>query len=330
MTASRFVVMVSLILALFSAPLAGDAQERPKVPRVGYVFSFTQLEGSHLWESCRQGLRELGYVEGQNIILEPRWAEGRYERLPGLVRELVRLKVDVMVVAATPGNLAAKAATDTIPIVFVAVGGDPVRVGLVASLARPGGNFTGLSLLTPELSGKRLQLLTEVLHNVSRVAVLMNPGNHSNVIFLEETQVAARVLGIQLQPLEVRNSDDLEQAFDAATRGRAGALLGFDDPVIHSYRTRIAALAAKRRLPAMYGTKEFAEAGGLMSYGPNRPDLYRRTATFVDKILKGAKPADLPVEQPTRFELIINLKTAKGLGLTIPPSVLVRADQVIQ
>jgi len=183
MTASRFVVMVSLILALFSAPLAGDAQERPKVPRVGYVFSFTQLEGSHLWESCRQGLRELGYVEGQNIILEPRWAEGRYERLPGLVRELVRLKVDVMVVAATPGNLAAKAATDTIPIVFVAVA-DPVRVGLVASLARPGGNFTGLSLLTPETSGKRLQLLADSLRRVSRAAVLLNPGNLSNSAML--------------------------------------------------------------------------------------------------------------------------------------------------
>ena len=184
--------------------------------------------------------------------------------------------------------------------------------------------------MTSELSGKRLQLLTESLHKVSRVAVLMNPGNHSNVIFLEETQVAARMLGIQLQPFEVRNSDNLDRAFEAAARGRAGALLGFDDPVIHSYRKRIAALAANRRLPAMYGTSEFVEAGGLMSYGPNRPDLYRRTATYVDKILKGAKPADLPVEQPTRFKLVLNLKTARALHLTIPRSFLIRADQVIQ
>src|SRR5262245_32710424 len=209
MMASRFVVMVSVILALFSAPLAGDAQERPKVPRVGYVFSFTQLEGAHLWEACRQGLRELGYVEGRNIILEPRWAEGRYERLPNLVRELVRLKVDVMVVAATPGNLAAKAATETIPIVFVAVGSDPVSVGLVASLARPGGNFTGLSLMTPETSGKRLQLLADSLRRVSRAALLLNPGNPGNTTILKQTQVAARRLGIQLQPLEARNPGEL-------------------------------------------------------------------------------------------------------------------------
>jgi putative ABC transport system substrate-binding protein len=207
---------------------------------------------------------------------------------------------------------------------------DPVRSGLVASLARPGGNVTGLSLLTPELSGKRLQLLIEALNKVSRVAVLMNPGNQSNLFFLEETQAAARVLGVQLQPLEVRNPDEIERAFEAAARGRAGALMAFDDPIIHSFRKRIVALAAKRRLPAMYGTREFADDGGLMSYGPHRPDLYRRTATYVDKILKGATPADLPVEQPTRFELVVNLKTAKALGLTIPPPVLVRADRVIQ
>jgi putative ABC transport system substrate-binding protein len=317
------------ILALLAAPLASDAQQPAKVARVGYIFSFTAAEGRHLWEACRQGLRELGYVEGQNIVLEPRWAEGRYERLPGLVADLLRLKVDVMVVAATPGSLVAKAANNTTPIVMVAVA-DPVRSGLVASLARPGGNITGLSLLTPELSGKRLQLLTEALNKVSRVAVLMNPGNQSNLFFLKETQTAARVLGVQIQPLEVRNPDEFERAFEAAARGRADALMAFDDPVIHSYRKRIVALAAKRRLPAMYGTREFADDGGLMAYGPHRPDLYRRAATYVDKILKGAKPADLPVEQPTRFELVINLKTAKALGLTIPPSVLVRADQVIQ
>ena len=323
-------IILILTFGLLAAPLAADGQQPPKVPRVGYVFSFTASEGRHLWEACRQGLRELGYVEGQNLALEPRWAEGRYERLAGLVAELLRLKVDVMVVAATPGNLVAKAATNTTPIVMVAVA-DPVKSGLVASLARPGGNFTGLSLLTPELSGKRLQLLTESLQKVSRVAVLMNPGNPSNVtFFLEETQVAARVLGIKLQPLEVRNPEEFEQAFEAAARGRAGALLAFDDPVIHSYRKRIVALAAKRRLPAMYGTTEFVDDGGLMSYGSNRSDLYRRSATYVDKILKGAKPADLPVEQPTRFELVINMKTAKALGITFPQTILVRADQVIQ
>ena len=321
--------LVALGFAMLAALSAAGAQQPAKVPRVGYVFSFTAAEGRHLWEACRQGLRELGYVEGQTIALEPRWAEGRYERLPGLVAELLRLKVDVMVVAATPGNLVAKAATSTTPIVLVAVA-DPVRSGLVASLARPGGNFTGLSLLTPELSGKRLQLLTEAAPRVTRVAVLMNPGNHSNLIFLEETQVAARVLGIQLQALEVRSPEEFEQAFAAAARGRAGALVAFDDPVIHSNRTRIVALAAKRRLPAMYGTREFAEVGGLMSYGPNREQLYHRTAIYVDKILKGTKPADIPVEQPTRFEMVVNMKTAKALRLTIPQTILIRADQVIQ
>jgi len=234
-----------------------------------------------------------------------------------------------MVVAATPANLVAKAATNTIPIVFVAVA-DPVREGLVASLARPGGNFTGLSLLTPELSGKRLELLMEAVHKVSRVAVLMNSSNLSNAVFLEETRVLAGRLGIQLQPLEGRNPDEIEQAFETATRGRARALMVFDDPVIFSYRTRVVALAAKRRLPVVYGYREFVDDGGLMSYGPNRPDLYRRTAIYVDKILKGAKPANLPVQQPTKFELVVNLKTAKEIGVTIPPSVLARADKVIK
>jgi putative ABC transport system substrate-binding protein len=316
-------------LGILLAPPAAGAQQPAKVPRVGYLFSFTAAEGRHLWEACRQGLRELGYVEGQNILLEPRWAEGRHERLPDLVADLVRLKVDVLVAAATPASLAAKAATSSIPVVLVAVA-DPVRSGLVASMARPGGNFTGLSLLTRELSGKRLELLKESVPKLSRVAALLNPDNHANAIVLEETQVAARQLGTQLHPLEVRDPGQLEAAFEAATRARAGALLVFDDPVLWSYRARIVALAAKRRLPAMYGYREFVDAGGLMSYGPNRPDHYRRTAFYVDKILKGAKPADLPVEQPMRFELAINLKTAKTLGLTIPRSVLTLADQVIQ
>jgi putative ABC transport system substrate-binding protein len=314
---------------VFALCVSAEAQQRRKIPRVGYVFSFTPAEGQHLWEACREGLRELGYVEGQNIILEPRWAEGHYERHHDLVADLVRLNVDVMVVAATPANLVTKATTHTIPIVFVAVA-DPVRVGLVASLARPGGNFTGLSLLTPELSGKRLELLMEALHKVSLVAVLRNPGNPANAVFLEETQAAAGRLGIQLQPLEGRNSDEIEQAFETATRRRARAFVVFDDPVIYSYRTRVVMLAAKRRLPAIYGYREFVDDGGLMSYGPNRPDLYRRTATYVDKILKGAKPADLPVEQPTKFEFVVNLKAANQINLTIPPNVLARADKVIK
>ena len=274
-------------------------------------------------------MRELGYVEGQNIIVEPRWVEGRYERLPDVVAELERLKVDVMVVAATPGNVAVKAGAGTMPVVFVAVA-DPVRAGLIESLARPGGRFTGLSLLTPEMTGKRLELLAEATRSLGRIAVLLNPANPSNFIFLEETEVAAKKLGIALQPLEVRSPHDIERAFEAAIQQRANALTAFDDPVIHSARARIIALAAKYRLPAVYGTREFADEGGLLTYGPNRPDLYRRTAIFVDKILKGAKAADLPVEQPTRFELIVNLKTAKTLDLEVPTSLLLRANEVIE
>jgi len=310
-------------------PLAAHAQQRPNVPRIGYLFSFTPSEGRHLWEACRQGLRELGYVEGRTIMLEPRWADGQHERLPGLVADLVRRNVDVIVAAATPASRAAKAATSTIPIVIVAVGA-PVRAGLVASLARPGGNVTGLSLLTADLSGKRLELLLEILRKVSRVAVLMNPVNPVSAIFWEETQVAARKLGIDLQRLEARQPEEIEPAFGAAMAQSADALIVFDDPALWSYRARIVALATARKIPAMYGLRDFVDEGGLMSYGPDRPDQYRRTATFVDKILKGAKPADLPVEQPTKFELIVNLKTAQALGLDMPTTILLRANEVIE
>jgi ABC-type uncharacterized transport system substrate-binding protein len=303
--------------------------QQSKVPRVGYLFSLTEAEGRHLWEACTQGLREQGYIEGQNIIVELRWVEGRYDRLPEILAEFDRLKVDVMVIAATRGNVAAKARSSTIPVVFVAVA-DPLRAGLIASFARPGGRFTGLSLLTPELTGKRLELLMETVHGLSRVAVLLNPGNLSNFSFLEETQAAARRLKIEVQPFEVRNNEQIERAIEMAVAARADALVAFDDPVIHSDRKRIVALAAKHRLPAMYGTREFADEGGLMAYGPHRPDLYRRTAIYVDKILKGAKPADLPVEQPTRFELIVNLKAAKALGLDMPTTLLLRAHEVIE
>jgi putative ABC transport system substrate-binding protein len=326
---TRRVFMGTLAGGLLAAPLAVEGQQARSVPRVGYLFSFTPAEGRHLWEACRQGLRQLGYVEGQNIALESRWADGRHERLPELAADLVRLKVDVIVSSATPASRAAKAATSSIPIVIVAVG-EPVKVGLIASLARPGGNVTGLSLLTTELSGKRLELLGQVVRTMSRVAILMNPDNPVTTVFLEETRIAAQKLGAQLQLLEARNPREIEQVLDAAAGERAAGLIVFDDPVLWSHRKQVVALAAKRRLPAMYGFREFVDEGGLMSYGPDRVDHYRRTAVYVDKILKGAKPGDLPVEQPTKFELVINLKTAKTLGLTIPPSLLLRADEVIR
>jgi putative ABC transport system substrate-binding protein len=325
----RRAFVLTVGIGVLVAPLSLAAQQPQRVPRVGYLFSFTPAEGRHLWEACRLGLRELGYVEGQNIVLEPRWADGRHERLPGLAADLVRLKVDVLVSAATPASRAAKAATSSIPIVIVAVG-EPVKMGLVASLARPGGNVTGLSLLTTELSGKRLELLADIVRNIHRVAALMNPDNPVTAVFLAETRDAARRLGVQLQPLQARNSGEIEQAFNTATMERAAALIVFDDPVIWSYRAQIVAHAAKRRLPVMYGFRDFVDEGGLMSYGPDRVNHYRRTAIYVDKILRGARPADLPVEQPTKFELIVNVTTAKALGLTIPPSLLLRVDQVIE
>ena len=324
-----FGLLAILVLGLLGLPGSAAAQTPSKIPRVGYVFPTTSTESRDYFEAVRQGFRELGYVEGQTIALEVRWAEGRFERFPKLLAEMVRLKVDVLVVGSTPGNQAAKKAVTTIPIVMVGVG-DPVRSGLVASLGRPGGNLTGVSLNTPEISGKRLQFLKEVVPRVSRIAVLTNPGTSLHAVFWQETQEAARKLGAQLQAVEARRAEDFEGAFGTATRGRAGALVVFDDGLFNGYRTQLVTLAAKSRLPAMYGPRHFPHVGGLMSYGPNWPDQWRRTATFVDKILKGAKPADLPVEQPTRIELVVNQKTAKALGLTFPPSILVRADHVIQ
>jgi len=268
-------------------------------------------------------------VEGQSIALDARWADGRIERFAELVAELVRLNVDVLVVTTTPGALAAKGATTKIPVVMVLIG-DPVGTGLVASLPRPGGNLTGLSLMSPDVIGKRLQLLKEVLPKLSRAAALSNPDNPLHAVFWRETQGAARKLGVQVQALEVRRPEDFAGAFRAATRERAGALLIFDDALFNGYRTELVALAARTRLPAIYGARHFPEAGGLMSYGPNWPDQLRRAATYVDKILKGARPADLPVEQPTKFELVLNMKTAKALGITFPQSILIRADQLIQ
>jgi putative ABC transport system substrate-binding protein len=319
------------IAAIYAAasPLAGRAQQAGRIPRVGYLFSFPRFEGEHLWQACRSGLRELGYVEGKNINLEPRWADGSYERLPGLVAELLDLKVDVLVTAATPPSRAAKAATSTTPIVIVAVG-EPVRVGLVKNMARPGGNITGLSLLTSELSGRRLKLLAECLGTVERVAVVKNPQNAVHSTFLEESRAAAATLAIRLDSLDARNPEEIDRAFESAVQGKADAMLVFDDPVLWSHRKRFVALAAKWKLPVMYGYREFVDEGGLASLGPDRVEHYRRTAIYVDKILKGAKPADLPIEQPVNFQLVINLKAARALGLTIPQAVLLSADQVIQ
>ena len=321
----RFVALIGGALA---APLA-MAQQPAKVPHIGYLFSFVRSQGEHLWQACRQGMRELGYVEGRNVVLEPRWADGHHERMPALVAEMVRLRADVIVAAATPANLAAKAGAGAIPVVMVAVA-DPVRVGLVASLARPGGNVTGLSLLTPELSGKRLSLLAEVTRQIRSAAVLNNPDNSSHAVFLQETLSAAQSLQIQVHILNARNSGEIDLAFKEAAKEGTQALIVFDDPVIWGLRKQVVTLAANARLPVMYGYSEFVDEGGLISYGPHRPDLYRRTAAYVDRILKGAKPADLPVERPTRFELFVNLTAARTLGLAIPQSLLLRADRVIE
>jgi len=325
------VVALIVTLALLAAPLAADAQQAGKVYRIGYLGTepVTAPAVAPVWGAFIEGLRELGWVEGQNITIELRFSEGKMERLPDLAAELVHLNVDLIVAAAARPPVAAKQATRTIPIVMTNMG-DPVGTGLVASLARPGGNVTGLSLLTPELIGKQLELLKEIVPRLSRVAVLRNPTSPTHPLSLREAEVAARSLGIQLEVLEARGPDEFEMAFAAMTRKRAGALNVLGDGMFFLHRTRIAALAAKYRLPAIFAQRQHADAGGLMAYGSSLRDNFRRAATFVDKILKGAKPADLPVEQPTKFELVINLKTAKALGLTIPQSMFIRADEVIQ
>ena len=322
-------IVVILTLGVLSVPLAADAQPVAKVPRVGYVLGASPATAGHLAQAFVQGLRELGYVESQNITIEYRWAEGKLERLPDLVADLIRLKVDVIVSSTSPAIRAAKQQTGTIPIVMAGVT-DPVGAGFVASLARPGGNVTGLSMLATELSGKRLDLLKGMLPNLSRVAVVWNPTHPGQALALKDTQVVAQALGVTLMSMEVRTREDFEGVFAAIGKERAGAVSVLPDPLTFAHRGQLTALAAKHRLPAMYGFREFVDAGGLMSYGASVPDLWRRAATYVDKILKGAKPSDLPVEQPTQFELVINLKTAKQIGLTIPQSVLYRADKVIK
>ena len=315
---------------LLAAPLAADAQQAGKVPRIGFLSLTSPSDRPPLLDAFRQGLRELGWVEGQNIVIDYRYAEGRVDRLPDLAAELVRLKVDLIVSWGTQGVTAAKNATETIPIVMIAVR-DPVGTGLMASLARPGGNVTGVSGYAGlEIVAKQLELLKETVPKIRRVAILSNPTNAYHQLAIRDVNVAARSLGVQLQLLEARGPNEFDGAFAAMAKERVGALLVLSDAMLNSHRTRLADLAARSRLPAAYGVRESVEAGGLMSYGPSFLDLFRRSAAYVDKILKGAKPGDLPVEQPTKFELVINLKTAKALGLTIPQSLLQRADEVIQ
>jgi putative ABC transport system substrate-binding protein len=302
-----------------------EAQQPKKVPRIGHLAGGSD-RGSSNADALRQGLRDLGYVEGQNIAIEYRSAEGNNDRLPGLAEELVRLKVDIIFAASGPPAAAAKKATSAIPIIFVA-SPDPVASGLVASLARPGGNVTGFSIGAPGLYGKRLQILKETLPRLSRFGLLLNPTNPSAAITLKETRTAAQELGVQVQSLEMQSSNDIDSAFAAATKAQVGALVVTQQPPISINQKRIVELAAKWRLPAIYADTRF---GGLMSYGPSIPDLHQRAADYVDKILKGTKPADLPVQQPVKYELMINLKTAKALGLTIPPGVLMRAEKVIK
>jgi putative ABC transport system substrate-binding protein len=314
-----------LCAMLFALCQSAQAQQPKKVPRIGYLGSNSV---SARTEAFRQGLRDLGYIEGQNLIIEYRYAEGKVDRLADLAAELVGLKVDAIFAQSTASVQAAKKATTTVPI--VSVSGDPVGLGLVASLARPGGNVTGLTNFTSELAGKRLEFLKEAVSRVSRVAVLWNPDVLSSALRMQETEIAAPSLGIKLQPVAVREVNDFEHAFAALKKERADALFPLRSPLISNQVKRIVELATKNRVPGMYDASEFAEAGGLMSYGTMLPDLDRRAAVYVDKILKGAKPAELPVEQPMKFEFIINLKAAKQIGLTIPPNVLARADKVIR
>ena len=312
-------------------PPTAEAQQLAKVFRIGILGTYppTSPAFAPLWDAFIQGLRELGYVEGQNIVIERRFMEDNAERLPALAAELIRLDVSVIVAGGQPPPVAAKRATETIPIVMTNFS-DPVGLGLVKSLVRPGANVTGLSLLTVELVGKQLQLLKQAVPKASRIAFLINLSNPGAALQQREAEAAARSLGVQLQVLEVRRLDDLAGAFAAMTRRGAEAVLLPGDSLFYFYRQQIADLAIKSRLPAMFAPKEFAEDGGLIAYGANLAYMYHRAATYVDKILNGAKPADLPIEQPTKYDLVINLKTAKALGLTVPQSLLLRADEVIQ
>ena len=319
----------AIVLISIFAGVEARAQQATKIPRIGFLITSSPSAIAPRMDAFRQGLRELGYVEGKNIAIERRHAEGKFDRLPALAAELVSLKVDIIVSSGPTATRPAKSATSTIPIVMT-FDDDPVGSGFVASLARPGGNITGLSTLSPEISGKQLELLKEIVPKLGRVAVIGTSTRQGTEQSLKELETAAAAFGVKLQYLDIPNSKDIESAFRAASKERADAVLVLQSPVFNSFRAQIADLALKSRLPAAYPRREFVEDGGLMSYGASIFDLDRRAATYVDKILKGAKPSDLPVEQPTKFEFIVNLKAAKQIGLTIPPNVLARANQIIR
>ena len=314
---------------LFALSFSVHAQQPTKVPRIGYLGATSPAATAARIDAFKQGLRELGYVEGKTIFIDYRWAEGKLDRIPGLAAELVRLNVDVIVTAGPADTKGAKEATSTIPIVM-GFDNDPVGNGFVASLARPGGNITGLSTLAPEISGKQLELMKEIVRRLSRIAVFGTSRQPGNAQSLQEVELAAKALKVKLQYLDVLDPKDVETAFRAATKGRADAILVLQTPVASQQRAQFIDLAVKHRLPATYSRADFVEAGGLMCYGASFPDLMRRAATYVDKILKGRTPADLPVEQPMKFEFIVNLKAAQQIGLTIPPNALARADRVIR
>lgn len=321
------VLAAAVALGLLAAPPATDAQQPGKPYRIGYLE--TGAVRPRPWEAFRERLRDLGYVEGQTVLFETRWAEGQLDRLPKLAAELVHLKVDVVVTAGSPAARAAKNATTRIPIVM-ATGGDPVGLGLVATLARPGGNVTGLTTLSRELSGKRLEMLREAVPRVARMGMLWHRTSAIDALTMRETEEAAQTMGIPLKTHGVDGPDDFDRALGAIVADRGGAVLVATSPMFFGHRRQLADLALKHRLPTIFAFREYAEAGGLMAYGPSYTELFQRAAEYVDKVLKGARPADLPVEQPSKFELTINLKTVKALGLTIPPAVLARAAEIIQ
>ncbi|HSE02155.1 MAG TPA: ABC transporter substrate-binding protein [Burkholderiales bacterium] len=322
-------LLVALAFGLLAAPLAARAQTPETLPRIGFLGNSTAALEANLIGPFQEGLRDLGYVEGKNVLIEYRWAEGKYERFPALIGELLAQKIEVIVTAGTPATLAVKKASTSVPLVMIAVG-DPVGTGIVASLARPGGNITGLTSISPELDGKRLQLLREVVPEISYIAVLWNSSSPLQVVAERATRAAAQVLQIKVLSLGVRTKEEIEDAFAQIIRERPGALLVLADRLFLHHRARIMDFATQHRLPGVHAYRELVEAGGLMSFGPSYAGMHKRAAYYVDKILKGAKPADLPVEQPTRFELVVNLKTAKALGLTIPPTILFRADKLIE
>jgi putative ABC transport system substrate-binding protein len=326
----RRFLLTSLAGAIAAAPLTAETQPAAKKARIGVLMLPPRAgAGGTYVRALQEGLHELGYVDGQNLLLEIRWAEGRPDLLPGLAEELLRIRPDVLVTSGSESILTLKRATGEVPIIMATVM-DPVALGLAASLAKPGGNLTGLAILSLELTSKRLQLLKETVPRLSRVAVLWNPANPGNVLMLKEVETASRILGLRWQGVGVRRPEELAGAFEAILGAQSNGILAIEDSMLVSHRSRIVESVERTRLPAMYAFRQFVDAGGLMSYGPNLSESFRRAAVYVDKILKGARAADLPVEQPTKFELVINLKTAKALGLTIPPSLLARADQVIE